>query len=581
MFEHEDTTNDSAPSPSGGYRGAESDRASSNAGVGAPDAGNGGNGSWQDQGRGSNVTDARPQSPYDAGAAIREQAAINQGRGSNVTSQNPYNPAESVKYGMAPTVQPQVAPVSLPTFAQYQMNPISVGMPSILSAIQPPPMTVQPTTEAINPMGVMIPDMGVKLNKYDISPMMGQETGPQRRGVPMSAVRDNFEYQNRDVINNFLNKTATAESSNNPNAQSTQSSAGGLYQFIDKTWLDTVQKNRPDLFNTHTEKEILDMKYDPILSTEMARALAVDNAMALKANNLPITERNLYLEHFLGTGGAIKALTSDPTTPMSDIVSEGAVKANARVLGGDKTVADVLNWTGSQMGRSTYASNKGLVNEAGSTSPDVFQGSPASYLRPEVNADGFAVPGGQQTAAQAASSSPKDFGAWLSGLFDTNARVKELEAQGRTSTYPGEDASDVKQWYADQFAGGDVSKVQSRITNFGDGPVVDYYVKDLGMALLEGFASPFKAVGNMLNPPSGKADTAANTSAAKVASEDPNNFGAWLSGIFTGSGISSLPQGSSVRDKRFSDIFSQMEPTRGYGPNGDMTLQEYRQAYGR
>ena len=63
---------------------------------------------------------------------------------------------------------------------------------------------------------------------------------------------------------------------------------------------------------------------------------------------------------------------------------------------------------------------------------------------------------------------------------------------------------------------------------------------------MEGFASPFKAVGDM----------------------------------FGGQGIESLPQGSSVRDRRFMDLFSQTEPSRGYGPYGDLTLEQYNQQYG-
>jgi hypothetical protein len=470
---------------------------------------------------------------------------MDQGRGSNVTDNQPQSPADSIRYGMAPRVEAPVVPVSVPIFAQYNMTPNTVGMPSIMAGIQPPPMQITPTTEAMRPTGYIMPDIGVKLNKYDISPTMGVETGPQRRGVPMSAVRDNFEYMNRPVINKFLDKTRVVESNDDPNAQSKTSSAGGLFQFIDSTWLSTVQKNRPDLFDSYTPQQILDMKYDPVLSTEMARALAVDNAMALKANNLPITERNLYLEHFLGSGAAIKALKSDPNAPISDIVSDKAVKANQSLLGEGKTVADILNWTGSQMSRPTYAGagSKSYINEAGAPA-DIFRGTPATSAQ---GGEGFAVPGGQQTAAQAASSSPQNFGDWLSGLFDTSARVKQLESQGRTSTYPGEDASNVKQRYADQFTGGDVNKVQSRIVDFGQGPVVDYYAKDLGTAIMEGFASPFKAVGDM----------------------------------FSGKGIESLPQGSSVRDRKFMDLFSQNVPSRGYGPNGDLTFEEYRQIYGR
>jgi hypothetical protein len=139
--------------------------------------------------------------------------------------------------------------------------------------------------------------------------------------------------------------------------------------------------------------------------------------------------------------------------------------------------------------------------EAGSPADSFIGSMAAAPLGPN---DGFAVPGGQQTAAQAASSSPQTFGEWLGSLFDTSGRIKELEAQGRTSTYPtfGNNnpeadwtAEDAKQWYADQYTGGDVSKVKSRIVDFGQGPVVDYYAKDIGEKIFgdlgQGIASLF------------------------------------------------------------------------------------------
>jgi hypothetical protein len=172
------------------------------------------------------------------------------------------------------------------------------------------------------------------------------------------------------------------------------------------------------------------------------------------------------------TSDVVKAAMSAPAKFADTLESMFVSPANAGTPANTRTVP-----TPTPVTRS--------YKEAG-YSPNVFQGNPASSAQ---GGEGFAVPGGQQTAAQAASSSPQTFGDWLSGLFDTSARVKELEAQGRTSTYPtfGNNnpdadwtAADAKQWYADQFTGGDVDKVKSRIVDFGQGPVVDYYAKDIG-----------------------------------------------------------------------------------------------------
>ena len=473
----------------------------------------GGGQDYQSQGRGSNVTDARPVAPAEAAMPVNMGLAMGQGRGSNVTSAFPFSPVDTMRYGMTPQVQQQVAPLSFPTFAQYQVSPYTVGMPSIMANVPPPTMQITPTTEAFRPTGYTIPDLGAQFGKYNFTPMMGQSSGPQRRGVPESAIRSNFEYTNRNVLNNFLDKTATTESSNDPYATNPKSSATGLYQFTKGTWLDTVAKNRPDLLHGRSEQEVLDMRFDPVLSTEMARNLAIDNARTLKANGIPVTEQNLYTSHFLGVDAAVKAIKSAPETPISSIVSDKAVRANPTILGQGQTVADVLGWTGSQMNRPAYASKSTPVKEAGTP----FSGKTYTYdtmPKGPVLAGGSdqavaeaatrAAQGGQQTAAQAASSSPQNFGDWLGSLFDTGARVKELEAQGRTSTYPtfgGNNpdadwtATDAKQWYADQYTGGDVSKVKSRIVDFGQGPVVDYYAKDLGEKIFgdigQGIASLF------------------------------------------------------------------------------------------
>src|ERR1700751_65507 len=45
----------------------------------------------------------------------------------------------------------------------------------------------------------------------------------------------------------YLLKTAMQESSFNPKAKSSKSSAAGLFQFIDQTWLATVKEAGPSL----------------------------------------------------------------------------------------------------------------------------------------------------------------------------------------------------------------------------------------------------------------------------------------------------------------------------------------------
>jgi hypothetical protein len=67
------------------------------------------------------------------------------------------------------------------------------------------------------------------------------------------------------------------ESGGNPNATNPNSSASGLGQFIDSTWLDTIRTARPDLAQGKSDAELLSLKTDPQLSREMTEAYADQN----------------------------------------------------------------------------------------------------------------------------------------------------------------------------------------------------------------------------------------------------------------------------------------------------------------
>src|SRR5690606_18353005 len=79
------------------------------------------------------------------------------------------------------------------------------------------------------------------------------------------------------VSSTFLDKLVGAESSGNPTAKAKTSSAFGAAQFTNATWLEYVQKYRPELMVGKTKGQILKMRADPQLSREMAQHYADDN----------------------------------------------------------------------------------------------------------------------------------------------------------------------------------------------------------------------------------------------------------------------------------------------------------------
>lgn len=134
----------------------------------------------------------------------------------------------------------------------------------------------------------------------------------------------------------------------NPAVRSNTSSAMGNFQFIKDTWLDTIKSHRPDLLEGRTEKQVLDLRADPKLSREMAGYLLDDNAAVLQKNGIDTSPANLYLAHFLGAETASSVLKAQPGTPVSDLVGQRAINANASVLAG-KTTDSVIDWATRKM----------------------------------------------------------------------------------------------------------------------------------------------------------------------------------------------------------------------------------------
>jgi hypothetical protein len=153
------------------------------------------------------------------------------------------------------------------------------------------------------------------------------------------------------------------ESGGNPNATNPNSSASGLGQFIDSTWLSTIKQARPDLAEGKSDAELLALKSDPALSRQMTEAYANQNQAILSKAGVPVTPGSTYLAHFAGPGGAVKVLQADPNAPVESILGDAAVKANPFLRG--MTASSLQAWADRKMGGS-------------SPQPQTAQASPAS-----------------------------------------------------------------------------------------------------------------------------------------------------------------------------------------------------------
>jgi hypothetical protein len=125
----------------------------------------------------------------------------------------------------------------------------------------------------------------------------------------------------------LLMETARRESSFNPRAKAPTSSASGLFQFIEQTWLDVVRRHgakhgladlagrietrngRAIVSDGAQRQAILDLRFNPEIAARMAGELALENAERL-ADRLGRAPKpgEIYAAHVMGAAGAARLI---------------------------------------------------------------------------------------------------------------------------------------------------------------------------------------------------------------------------------------------------------------------------------
>ncbi|HEY0102060.1 MAG TPA: transglycosylase SLT domain-containing protein [Brevundimonas sp.] len=192
----------------------------------------------------------------------------------------------------------------------------------------------------------------------------------------------------------FLVRTARRESAMNPSAKARTSSAAGLFQFIEQTWLGTVKAHGAkhgygqyaDLIyrggdgrwrvEGSARNVVLDLRFDPQAASTMAAELTASNAAYLRGRSgREPGAGDLYAAHFLGPAGAAQlmdAMDRRPGASAAAIFPEAAA-ANRSIFyrdGRPATVAEV---------------HANLQRSAGEGAPAAGSGSPSSPAAPDLS----------------------------------------------------------------------------------------------------------------------------------------------------------------------------------------------------
>lgn len=181
------------------------------------------------------------------------------------------------------------------------------------------------------------------------------------RGVVEAAIQKASNATGVDF--SFLLGTAKRESGYNPRAKAPSSSAAGLFQFVEQTWLSTLKQHgakygyaryaeliskgadgRYRVATPEAREMVMNLRFDPHAASLMAGELTSDHAAYLRGRvGRSPTSGELYAAHFLGPQGSarlIEAMQASPGAAAASLFPDAA-RANRSIFYRDGRAATV------------------------------------------------------------------------------------------------------------------------------------------------------------------------------------------------------------------------------------------------
>src|SRR5450631_2331453 len=211
----------------------------------------------------------------------------------------------------------------------------------------------------------------------------------------------------------YLLATAKMESNFDPKASASTSSARGLFQFIDQTWLGTVKEAGAQLgyrqyadaisksssgsysvSDPSARTAILKLRDDPAASSAMAAVLTQSNSFKLTGmiGRRP-SDGELYMAHFMGVGGAAKLINNAEDNPQASgaRLFPNAAAANRSIFydrsGRARSVSEVYSVLTSRYASAASAqSTRSAMASVGGVPASVAVASAAPAAAPIDNA---------------------------------------------------------------------------------------------------------------------------------------------------------------------------------------------------
>jgi hypothetical protein len=247
----------------------------------------------------------------------------------------------------------------------------------------------------------------------------------------------------------YLLATAKMESDFNPTASATTSSAKGLFQFIEQTWLGTVKEagsqfgygqyadaitkspsGTYSVSDPTAKAQILKLRDDPVAASAMAGVLTQSNSFGLtgQIGRRP-TDSELYMAHFMGVGGAAKLINAAESNPSASgaAMFPNAAEANRSIFydrsGAARSVSQVYSDLSQRYDRAVNAKSTQTAMAAFGSAPVML----ASAVAPSTS-----------TAASTSTVTVADNASFLAGFPDLRATPASATSTEASKTAPSE-----------------------------------------------------------------------------------------------------------------------------------------------
>ncbi|WP_395828540.1 transglycosylase SLT domain-containing protein [Elstera sp.] len=250
-------------------------------------------------------------------------------------------------------------------------------------------------------------------SKGERAPEVQKVAGYKIEGDVLSGIRQ--AAKKTGVNFSYLMAQAAQESSFNTDAKASTSTATGLYQFLDSTWMQMVKehggkhglgqysnaieangKGGYSVRDPKLKQEILDLRKDAKVAAVIGAEFALGNKETLERNlNRSVGGAEMYLAHFLGAQGATKFLAAvdrNADLPAAKLMPDAAASNRGvfydKETGRPRTVGEVFRMFSRSIEKkaeSFAALEEGGAAAAGpranKPAPSMMQGPRQEYVR--------------------------------------------------------------------------------------------------------------------------------------------------------------------------------------------------------